>query len=105
MSPTFIGITGIIIMILMFLTRMPVAFVMASVGFVGFSCVISPDAGLVLLSRNVYETFDSYSLTTIPLYPNAASFSFALSASADDVKPRARTRYQVPFPATSALIL
>jgi tripartite ATP-independent transporter DctM subunit len=68
MSPTFIGITGIIIMILMFLTRMPVAFVMASVGFVGFSCVISTDAGLVLLSRNVYETFDSYDLTTIPLF-------------------------------------
>ena len=68
MSPTFIGISGIIIMILMFLTRMPVAFVMASVGFVGFSCVISPDAGLVLLSRNIYETFDSYDLTTIPLF-------------------------------------
>jgi len=68
MSPTFIGITGIIIMILMFLTRMPVAFVMASVGFVGFSCVISPNAGLVLLSRNVYETFNSYDLTTIPLF-------------------------------------
>lgn len=68
MSPTFIGISGIIIMILMFLTRMPVAFVMASVGFVGFSCVISTNAGLVLLSRNIYETFDSYDLTTIPLF-------------------------------------
>jgi C4-dicarboxylate transporter, DctM subunit len=68
MSPTFIGISGIIIMILMFLTRMPVAFVMASVGFVGFSCMISTDAALVLLSRNVYETFDSYDLTTIPLF-------------------------------------
>ena len=68
MSPTFIGITGIIIMILMFLTRMPVAFVMASVGFVGFSIVINPHAGLVLLSRNVYETFASYDLTTIPLF-------------------------------------
>ena len=68
MSPTFIGISGIIIMILMFLTRMPVAFVMASVGFVGFACMISTDAALVLLSRNVYETFDSYDLTTIPLF-------------------------------------
>jgi tripartite ATP-independent transporter DctM subunit len=47
---------------------MPVAFVMASVGFVGFSCVISTNAGLVLLSRNIYETFDSYDLTTIPLF-------------------------------------
>jgi tripartite ATP-independent transporter DctM subunit len=68
MSPTLIGITGILIMILMFLTRMPVAFVMATVGFVGFSIVISTDAGLVLLSRNIYETFDSYDLTTIPLF-------------------------------------
>ncbi len=68
MSPTLIGITGILIMILMFLTRMPVAFVMATVGFVGFSIVIHVDAGLVLLSRNIYETFDSYDLTTIPLF-------------------------------------
>jgi C4-dicarboxylate transporter, DctM subunit len=68
MSPTLIGITGILIMILMFLTRMPVAFVMATVGFVGFSIVIHMDAGLVLLSRNIYETFDSYDLTTIPLF-------------------------------------
>ena len=68
MSPTLIGILGVLIMILMFLTRMPVAFVMATVGFVGFSVMISTDAGLVLLSRNIYETFDSYDLTTIPLF-------------------------------------
>jgi len=68
MSPTIIGIIGIIIMILMFLTRMPVAFVMASVGLVGFSAVINHHAGLVLLSRNVYEVFGSYDLTTIPLF-------------------------------------
>ncbi|MDZ7663944.1 MAG: TRAP transporter large permease [Desulfotignum sp.] len=68
MSPTLIGILGILIMILMFLTRMPVAFVMATVGFVGFSVMISTDAGLVLLSRNIYEVFDSYDLTTIPLF-------------------------------------
>lgn len=68
MSPTLIGIIGILLMILMFLTRMPVAFVMATVGFVGFSIVITTDAGLVLLSRNIYETFDSYDLTTIPLF-------------------------------------
>ena len=55
MSPALTGIVGILIMILMFLTRMPVAFVMATVGFCGFSFMISPHAGLVLLSRNVYE--------------------------------------------------
>jgi len=68
MSPTIIGIAGLIIMILMFFTEMPVAFVMGIVGFVGFSTLISPDAGLALLSRNVYETFSNYDLTTIPLF-------------------------------------
>lgn len=63
-----IGIIGILIMILMFMTRMPVAFVMALVGFAGFSFMITPSAGLVLLSRNVYETFSAYDLTTIPLF-------------------------------------
>ncbi len=68
MSPTIIGLIGIVIMLLLFLTRMPVAFVMAIVGFVGFSTMITPDAGLVLLSRNVYDVFGSYDLTTIPLF-------------------------------------
>jgi len=68
MSPTLIGLIGIAIMILLFLTKMPVAFVMAIVGFVGFSTMINPDAGLALLSRNVYDVFVSYDLTTIPLF-------------------------------------
>lgn len=68
MSPVLIGIIGIAAMIVMFMTQMPVAFVMALVGFIGFSIMTSPDAGLVLLSRNIYETFASYDLTTIPLF-------------------------------------
>ncbi|MDD9302569.1 MAG: TRAP transporter large permease [Desulfobacter sp.] len=68
MSPVLAGICGIMIMLFMFMTRMPVAFVMALVGVAGFSLMISPSAALVLLSRNVYETFSSYDLTTIPLF-------------------------------------
>jgi len=68
MSPVLAGIVGVAAMIIMFMTQMPVAFVMALVGFVGFSFMTSPDAGLVLLSRNIYETFASYDLTTIPLF-------------------------------------
>ncbi|PIE65129.1 MAG: C4-dicarboxylate ABC transporter permease [Desulfobacterales bacterium] len=68
MSPLLTGIFGILVMILMFLSRMPVAFVMILVGFAGFSILISPHAGMVLLSRNIYETFSSSDLTTIPLF-------------------------------------
>ena len=68
MSPTWIGIIGIVIMLVVFLSRMPVAYVMAMVGFVGFSVMISFPAGLAVLSRDIYEVFSSYGLTTIPLF-------------------------------------
>jgi tripartite ATP-independent transporter DctM subunit len=68
MSPTLIGIVGILVMILLFLTRMSVAYVMAIIGFLGFSIIISLQGGMNLLARSFYETFSSYGLTTIPLF-------------------------------------
>jgi tripartite ATP-independent transporter DctM subunit len=55
-------------MVLIFFSRMPVAYVMTMIGFLGFSLMISFKGGLNLLSRNIYEVFSSYGLTTIPLF-------------------------------------
>lgn len=68
MDSTLAGIIGITIMILLFMTRMPVAYVMALVGFIGFSLLVSPKGGMNLLSRNMYSAFASYDLSTIPLF-------------------------------------
>ena len=68
MNPTVVGIIGISVMILIFFSRMRVAYVMTMVGFLGFSMMISFKGGLNLLSRNIYEVFSSYGLTTIPLF-------------------------------------
>ncbi len=68
MNPTLIGIIGILVMILIFLSRMPVSYVMAMIGFLGFSIMISSKGGLNLLSRNIYDVYASYGLTTIPLF-------------------------------------
>jgi len=68
MSPTLIGMIGIIVMLLLFLSRMPVAYVMALIGYLGFSFMVSGKGGLNLLARNVYDVFSSYGLTTIPLF-------------------------------------
>jgi C4-dicarboxylate transporter DctM subunit len=68
MNPTLIGIIGIVVMVLVFLSRMPVAYVMAMIGYLGFSIMISGQGGLNLLSRNIYDVFASYGLTTIPLF-------------------------------------
>ena len=67
-NPTWTGVVGILVMLAIFMTRMPVAYVMALVGYLGFSVMISPRGGLSLLSRSIYETFASYGLTTIPLF-------------------------------------
>jgi tripartite ATP-independent transporter DctM subunit len=68
MNPTVVGIVGITIMVIIFFSRMPVAYVMTMIGFLGFSLMISFKGGLNLLSRNIYEVFSSYGLTTIPLF-------------------------------------
>lgn len=55
-------------MLALFLTRMPVAYVMTLVGVGGFAMLTSMKGGLNLLSRSFYDTFSSYSLSTIPLF-------------------------------------
>ncbi|MCK5311639.1 MAG: TRAP transporter large permease [Desulfobacteraceae bacterium] len=68
MTPTVIGLIGIAIMIVMFFTKMPIAYVMGIVGFVGFSIMTTPEIGLSLLSRSFFGVFEDYNLTTIPLF-------------------------------------
>ncbi len=68
MSPTLIGLLGIVVMVLMFLTRMPVSYVMALMGFLGFSVIVSIQGGLNLLAKDLYAVFSSYDLTTIPMF-------------------------------------
>lgn len=68
MNPATIGLIGIGVMLVLFATRMPVAFVMGVVGFVGFSVLTSVQGGLNMVSRSMYEVFASYDLTTIPLF-------------------------------------
>ncbi len=68
MNPGLVGTVGIVLMLALFMTRMPVAYVMTLVGFLGFSTMISFQGGLKLLSRSLYESFSAYGLTTIPLF-------------------------------------
>jgi tripartite ATP-independent transporter DctM subunit len=69
LSPAIIGIIGIIILLLMlFLLGMPVGFAMGIVGFCGFCYIISFQAGLNMLSSELWETFSKYGLTVIPLF-------------------------------------
>ena len=81
MDPITIGIIGIVVLVAMFLLRMPVGFAMAFVGFIGFSCLVSPEAGFSILPRDVFHTFSSYSLTVIPMFVFMGSIASASGMS------------------------
>lgn len=77
MDPVNIGIFGILFLIILFLLKVPVAFAMAIVGFLGFSYLSSFKAGLKLLSRDIFEQFSSFPLSAIPMFVLMGSFAFA----------------------------
>ena len=81
MNPVTVGIIGIVVLILIFLLRMPVGFAMAFVGFIGFSFLVSPEAGFSILARDVFHIFSSYSLTVIPMFVFMGSIAFASGMS------------------------
>ena len=81
MNPTLIGILGIVVMILVFMTRMPVAYVMALIGFLGFGTVVSFKGALNLLAKDFYEVFSNYDLTTIPLFILMGQLAFSSGIS------------------------
>lgn len=69
MSLTLIGILGILLLLLiLFVFGIPVGFAMGLVGFIGFSIVLSLDAGFNMLGSVTWDTFSQYGLTVIPLF-------------------------------------
>lgn len=68
MDPTTVGFIGLIILIIVLFSRMPVGFVMALLGVVGFSYVVSWEAGMRMLAKDFFNVFGSYSLTVVPLF-------------------------------------
>ncbi len=76
MSLTAIGIIGIIVLVILLFSNMPVGFVMGFLGFVGFSYVRGLAPGLSLLARDVFEVFSSYGLTVIPLFVFMGQIAF-----------------------------
>jgi tripartite ATP-independent transporter DctM subunit len=68
MSPTLIGILGIAALLILLFSKIPVGFVMALVGACGFALMVSFDASMNMVVKDLFEVFGSYSLTVIPLF-------------------------------------
>jgi len=81
MNPVIVGIIGIIVLIVLFLFRLPVGFALALVGILGFGYLVSPEAGFGILARDVFHIFSSYSLTVIPMFVLMGSIASASGMS------------------------
>jgi C4-dicarboxylate transporter DctM subunit len=63
-----VGLIGIMVLLFLLFLRMPIGFAMALVGFAGFSNIVSVNAALNLIAKDIFATFSSYSLTVVPLF-------------------------------------
>jgi tripartite ATP-independent transporter DctM subunit len=81
MTAVTTGILGIFVLIVLFLMRMPVAFAMTLVGFVGFAYLSGLEPALAILSQDIFETFSSYPLSVIPMFILMGSFAYASGIS------------------------
>ena len=76
MNPQLVGVLGLLLLSFLFFSRIPVAYVMALVGFLGFSVLRGWEPGLNLLARDMYSVFSSHGLTVIPLFVLMGQFAF-----------------------------
>jgi tripartite ATP-independent transporter DctM subunit len=68
MSEVMVGIIGLGVLLVFFLTGIELAFAMILVGFFGFGYLISFDAAFNMVAKDVFDTFESYNLTVVPLF-------------------------------------
>jgi C4-dicarboxylate transporter DctM subunit len=81
MDPVIVGVLGILVLLLLFALNMPVSFAMAFVGFAGFGYLVSWDAAVSLLIRDIFSQLTNYPLNVIVLFVLMGSFAFASGMS------------------------
>lgn len=86
MSPLTTGLIGIALLFLLFASGMPIGFVMALVGWLGYVYLGSLDAGLNILGLTFYAGGTSYTLSVIPLFVLMGQFAAHAGLSRDIYK-------------------
>jgi C4-dicarboxylate transporter, DctM subunit len=69
MTGPIVGVYGIVVMFaVLFLLRIPAAFTMAMVGFLGVAYVTNFTAALGMIGTDMWNLFSNYGLTVIPMF-------------------------------------
>jgi C4-dicarboxylate transporter, DctM subunit len=76
MSEVTVGLLGLGLVLILFLTGIELGFAMALIGFLGFSYITTTKAGLNLLAKDIFDVFASYGFTVIPLFVLMGQIAF-----------------------------
>lgn len=76
MNEVMIGVLGLALVMVLFLTGIELGFAMAIVGFLGFSYIVSVKAALNLLAKDIFDVFANYGFTVIPLFVLMGQIAF-----------------------------
>ena len=68
MSETLIGIIGLLVLIVVFLSGLELAFCMAIIGFLGYSLLVSVKAGFGMVAQDIFDTLSTYGFTVVPVF-------------------------------------
>jgi len=77
------GLIGLVVMVLLLFTGLPIGMVMGIVGFVGFAYLAGIDPALGLLKTVPYTTAASYAMSVMPLFVLMGELSFHSGISKD----------------------
>ena len=83
MSPAMVGIIGFCLFFVLIFLNMPIGFVMALIGFVGFGLIRGFDPAMALLSVQTYRTASDFILGAIPLFIAMGFLAMHLGLSTD----------------------
>ena len=83
LSPELVGILSIVLLLVLLLLRVPVAFVLAFVGFVGYMLIVGPEAALKIVSMVPFSTMANYTFSVVPLFLLMGYFAYSAGLATD----------------------
>jgi C4-dicarboxylate transporter DctM subunit len=76
MGEITIGIIGLLLLVVIFLTGLELGFAMAIVGFVGFSYIVSVKAAFCMVAQDFFDTLSSYGFSVLPVFVLMGQIAF-----------------------------
>jgi C4-dicarboxylate transporter DctM subunit len=76
MSEVTVGLIGLLLLVIVFLTGVELGFAMAVLGFIGFSYIVSVKAACSMVAQDIFDTLSAYGFTVLPVFVLMGQIAF-----------------------------